>query len=201
MENVNVLIRNSTNKIDVSSSFKLKDADVVEIWDEVASYIEKSMLQTKGVTIPGFGTFSFVQKKLDVGNNKFLLIQRPVFSIAEKFAQTHGLQHTKYPVTGSIPVLPLNYSAIANETRYTRDDVELCVKHVLQVFNRSVQSKKNVEFTFNTIGKMQIRDNKVKMKFFKEFVNSFDSSGKVLNEMQNVRRENYYIFVIFEIRI
>lgn len=145
------------------------------------------MTQTKGVQIPNFGTFTFVQKKIDIGNSKYVLVQRPVFSIAEKFAQTHGLNCTKYPVTGSVPVHPLNYTAIANETPFTRDTIENCVKHVLQVFNRSVQSRKNVEFTFTGIGKLQIRNSKVKMKFFKEFVNSCDQTGKVVSEMQNVR--------------
>ena len=98
--------------------------DVVHIWDEVSLYIEKFMSQTKGVTIPNFGTFSFVQKKTDIGNNKYVLIQRPVFTIAEKFAQTHALTFTKHPVNGIIPVHPLNYAAIANETAFIRDDIE-----------------------------------------------------------------------------
>jgi len=160
--------------------------DVVHIWDEVSRYIEKFMLQSKGVAIPGFGTFSFIQKKIDIGTNKFLLTQRPVFAISEKFGQTHRLKFAKYPVAGQIPVHPLNYSAIANETAYKRDDIDAGVRHVLQVFNRSVASRKNVEFTFTGIGKLQIRDFKVKMRFFKEFVNSCDGSGKVVEEMQNV---------------
>ena len=81
---------------------------------------------------------------------------------------------------------PLNYSAVAQETAFTRDDVEQCVKHILQVMNRSVQSRKNVEFTFTTIGKMQIRDSKVKMKFFKDFIANFEESGKIIEDMQNV---------------
>jgi nucleoid DNA-binding protein len=158
---------------------------VAQIWSEVSNYIDKHMSQSKGVNIPNFGTFSFVQKKIDVGNSKFVLAQRPVFVIAEKFAQTHGLSYTKYPVSGNVPVHPLNYIAIANETPYSRDDVESCIRHILQVFNRNLQSKKNVELTFNNIGKLQIRNNKVKMKFFKDFVNMCDSTGKVLTEMQN----------------
>ena len=137
------------------------------------------------MSLPGFGTFSFVQKKIDIGNSKLILVQRPVFSIAEKFAQTHGLHCTKYPVAGNIPVHPLNYASIANETAFTRDDVETCVKHILHVMNRSVQSRKNVEFTFNGIGKLQIRDSKVKMKFFKEFIRNFDDSVKIIADMQN----------------
>lgn len=144
------------------------------------------MSQSKGVAIPGFGTFSFVQKKIDIGNNKIVLMQRPVFAISEKFAQNHSLNYTKYPVAGNVPVHPLNYTAISTETAFTRDDIETCVKHVLQVFNRSVQSRKNVEFTFNGIGKLQIRNMKVKMKFFKDFVSTFDESGKVVSDMQNV---------------
>lgn len=145
------------------------------------------MIQTKGVSIPGLGTFTFIQKKTDVGNNKFMLIQRPVFVISEKFSQTHGLVNAKYPVAGSIPVHPLNYIAIANETAFSRDDIEVCVKHVLQVLNRSVQAKKNIEFTFTGIGKLQIKNCRIKMKFFKQFVNSVDQSGKAVTEMQNVK--------------
>lgn len=55
----------------------------------------------QGVLIPGLGTFTFSQKKLDVGNNKYLLIQRPIFILLEKFCQTHQIHVTKYHVTGN----------------------------------------------------------------------------------------------------
>ncbi|CAF1282917.1 unnamed protein product, partial [Didymodactylos carnosus] len=156
---------------------------VIHIWNAVSSHIENYMKQSKGVSIPGFGTFSFIHKRTDVGNNKYLLVQRPVFAISEKFAQTHGLKFTKYPINGSIPIHPLNYFAIQNQYSYSRDQIEQCVKHVLQVFNRSVAAQRNVEFTFTRIGKLQIRDGKVKMRFFKDFVNDVDGSGKVLEEI------------------
>ena len=114
-----------------------------------------------------------------MGNNKYLLIQRPVFAFSEKFGQTHNLKFTHYPVNGSIPVHPLNYFHIQTQSVYTRDQIEQCVKHVLQIFNRSVAAQRNVEFTFSRIGKLQIRDGKVKMKFFKEFIDAVDgNSGK-----------------------
>ena len=52
--------------------------------------------------------------------------------------------------------------------------------------NRSIQARKNIEFTFNSIGKLQIRDSKVKMKFFKDFIGNFEDSGKIIADMQNV---------------
>ncbi|CAF4632566.1 unnamed protein product [Rotaria sp. Silwood1] len=160
-----------------ASIVNLTDDDVVKIWDAVSAYIESYMKQSKGVTIPGFGTFTFIHKRIDVGNNKYLLIQRPVFAFSEKFAQTHSLKFTHYPVNGSIPVHPLNYFYIQTQSTYTRDQIEQCVKHVLQVFNRSVAAQRNVEFTFSRIGKLQIRDGKVKMRFFKDFVNAVDGNG------------------------
>lgn len=58
------------------------------------------MALQKGVNIPGIGTFTFSQKKLDIGNNKFMLIQRPVFVLSEKFAQTHALENPKHFTPG-----------------------------------------------------------------------------------------------------
>jgi len=65
------------------------------------------------------------------------------------------------------------------------------VKHVLQVFNRSVAAHRNVEFTFTRIGKLQIRDGKVKMRFFKDFVNEVDGNvGKQpFDNTCNVRKK------------
>ena len=55
----------------------------------------------QGVHIQTLGTFTFIQKKLDIGNNKFILIQRPVFNISEKFAQNQALQYVKHHVPGN----------------------------------------------------------------------------------------------------
>ena len=61
---------------------------------------------SQGVTIAGLGTFTFSQKKIDVGSNKFIVIQRPVFVLSEKFAQTHSLQHTKQHTSGEQKAVP-----------------------------------------------------------------------------------------------
>lgn len=153
----------------------------------------------KGVTIPSFGTFTFIHKRIDVGNNKYILIQRPVFVLSEKFAQTHGLKFTRYPVNGSIPVHPLNYFYIQTQSTYSRDQIEQCVKHVLQVFNRSVAGQRNIEFTFSRIGKLQIRDGKVKMRFFKDFVTEVDGNGgkQYFDNTCNVRIKKKLILFLF----
>ena len=87
---------------------------------------------------------------------------------------------------GNIPVVQLNYAAMSFESPYDRDVVENCVREILGAVHRAVGAKKNVELTFNGIGRLQIRESKVKMKFYKEFINSMDGSGKLLDSLQNV---------------
>ena len=57
-------------------------------------------LSFQGVQIPGLGTFTFMRQKLEVGNKKFLLIQRPVFIMAEKLVQIHGLKQSRVYTPG-----------------------------------------------------------------------------------------------------
>ncbi|XP_052241706.1 coiled-coil domain-containing protein 81-like isoform X6 [Dreissena polymorpha] len=163
----------------------LTEDDVAAVWENVSRFIEKQMSQQKGVQIQSLGTFTFSQKKLDIGNNKFILIQRPVFNISEKLAQSQGLQYVKHHVPGQIPVVQLNFAAMSFESPYDRDTVESCVREILGAVQRAIGSKRNVELTFGGIGKLMIRDSRVKMKFFKEFINQMDGSGKLLDSMQN----------------
>ncbi|XP_005103098.1 coiled-coil domain-containing protein 81 [Aplysia californica] len=163
----------------------LSEDDVSSVWENVSNYIEKQMTQQKGVQIPGLGTFSISQKKLEIGNNRFILTQRPVFNISEKFAQTHGLQFQKYHVPGSIPVLPLNFASISFESPFDRDTVERCCKEIISSSARALASKRNIELCFSGIGRLTIREGRVKMKFYKEFINEMDSSGKLVDSMMN----------------
>uniref|UniRef100_A0A8C3YDC2 Coiled-coil domain containing 81 n=1 Tax=Catagonus wagneri TaxID=51154 RepID=A0A8C3YDC2_9CETA len=77
----------------------LSQEEVSTIWGNVSEFVEQQLSLHKGVHIPGLGTFTFTRQKLEVGNNKFILIQRPVFIMAEKLVQIHGLKQNKRPGT------------------------------------------------------------------------------------------------------
>ena len=64
-------------------------------------------------------------------------------------------------------------------TPFDRDTVELCVKEVLQAMGRSLAARKNIQFDFGNIGRLVIQDRKVKMRFFKDFIASLDTSGEM----------------------
>lgn len=95
--------------------------------------------------------------------------------------------------------MQLNFAAMAHESPFDRDTVESCVKEILGSVNRTVNTRKNVELVFSGIGRLSIRDSKVKMRFYKEFINQMDGSGKMLDSMQNVSyhvNESKYSYMI-----
>ncbi|XP_038169687.1 coiled-coil domain-containing protein 81 [Arvicola amphibius] len=163
----------------------LSQEEVSTIWGNVSEFVEKQLAMHKGVQISGLGTFTFTRQKLEVGNHKFILVQRPVFIMAEKLVQTHGLKQNKVFSPGDIPVVPLNFVMISLEGPFNRDTIEGCVKETLLFLSRSISVKQNVEFTFKGIGVLSIRDSKVKMRFYKDFLCSMDGSGTLTKALAN----------------
>lgn len=107
----------------------------------------------------------------------------------------HKIYFFHFP--GNIPVIQLNYAALSFESPFDRDTVENCVREILGAVSRGVSGKKNVELTFTGIGRLTVRDSRVKMRFYKEFINQMDGTGKLLDSMQNVSRMvwvNLYFF-------
>jgi hypothetical protein len=93
--------------------------------------------------------------------------------------------------TGNIPVVPLNFAALAFESPFDRDTVETCVREIIGTVSRAINSKRNVELAFSGIGRLTIRDARVKMRFYKEFINQMDGTGKLLDSMQNVNMRSH----------
>ncbi|KAJ7320046.1 hypothetical protein JRQ81_019557 [Phrynocephalus forsythii] len=164
---------------------KLTSEEILSIWDTVSEFVGKQLSMNKGVLIPGLGTFSFLRQKLQVGSNKYTVVQRPVFLLSEKLAQIHGLKFNRIHTPGDIPVVHLNFIVLSLEGPFNREVVEGCVRETLLSFSRSIATKQTVEFTFKGIGVLVIRDNKVKMKFYKDFLQTMDGSGNLLKALSN----------------
>ncbi|XP_063711963.1 coiled-coil domain-containing protein 81-like [Symsagittifera roscoffensis] len=164
----------------------LSDDDIASIWGYISEFIIKQLQQNKGVHIHGLGTFTYTKKVTGKSSGKKAKeINRPVFVISEKFVLQHCLPNQKIYQTGEIPVVPLNFAAVAFESPYHRDVVEACAKEVLTWLGRSVQSNSSVEFVFPDLGRLTIKEKKVKMRFFKEFINSLDDGKDVMKSMVN----------------
>ena len=73
----------------------------------------------------------------------------------------------------------LNYTMLANNTGFERETVEGCLREVLQAFARRISSGVNVNLDFSGVGRLVVKERKVKMKFFKEFIESMDEYGNL----------------------
>lgn len=167
----------------------LAEEDVLQIWVQVSQFVIRQLIQQKAVNMPGLGMFSVLQCRLDLGNNRSLVVQRPIFMLAEKFAKTHALTSTKYQSSGEIPVVQLNFAVISMEMGLERDVVEICIKEILSAFNRAVNTRKNVDLTFQNIGRLVIKDGKAKMKFTRDFLKTMDGTGTLaLSPLTNYMR-------------
>ena len=76
-------------------------ADITRIWDAISRVIIANLKSRKATLIKDIGTFNFVTKRVEVAQNKFLIIQRPVFVVAEKLVYIHNIQQHQHVITGS----------------------------------------------------------------------------------------------------
>ncbi|XP_070692346.1 coiled-coil domain-containing protein 81-like isoform X2 [Pempheris klunzingeri] len=164
---------------------RLSENDINSIWADVSSYIERQMTFQKGVHLAGLGTFTFSQQKLETGN-KFSLIQRPIFLLAGKLVQSLGLKQVR-PLAAAthLPVVQLNFTAVSQETPFSRDVVEGCIRETLVLLLRALASEQNVFLTFRGIGVLSFKNNKVRMKFNRDFINAMDGTGRLLLALNN----------------
>uniref|UniRef100_A0A3B4V356 CCDC81 HU domain-containing protein n=1 Tax=Seriola dumerili TaxID=41447 RepID=A0A3B4V356_SERDU len=158
-------------------------SDIDCIWADVSAYTERQMTLQKGVRLAGLGTFTFSQQKLDLGN-KFTVIQRPIFLLAGKLVQSLGLKQTR-PLAA---VVQLNFAAVSQEGPFSRDVVEGCIRETLLLLFRALASEQNVFVTFQGIGVLSFKNNKVRMKFNSDFINAMDGTGRLLLAFKNVSK-------------
>jgi len=158
---------------------KISNQLAIQIWITACQFIDKQLENDKAVQISQLGTFSFSSKRLDIGNNKFIIVQRPVFLLSQRLAQTHGLSYTKHHVSGEIPVVKMNFTAIAISMGKERDLVEGCIREIMQCLSRVIAYREPVSFIFYNIGFLMVRDFRARVKFTPDFIKRMDGTGEL----------------------
>ncbi|XP_065648367.1 coiled-coil domain-containing protein 81 isoform X4 [Hydra vulgaris] len=176
-----LIIISFSNKNSIIKKLGLTPQEVFDIWDNVSQFVEHHLENKKAVKIPGLGVFTFTSVKLDVSQKKFILIQKPVFVISEKFAQNHKLSQVKHSIPGDIPVIPINYSALSHNLNISRDVVEASIKEVINAFAHSIEYNPTCHLGFTTLGSILIHNNLVKMKFLPCFLEKIQQSVGLAN--------------------
>ncbi|XP_077941072.1 coiled-coil domain-containing protein 81 isoform X3 [Gasterosteus aculeatus] len=160
---------------------QLSANDVQCIWAAVSAYIERQMTIQKGVHLAGLGTFTFSQQKSDTGNKR-TTTQRPIFLLAGRLIQSLGLKQVR-PLAAAtkLPVVQLNFAAVSQGTQFSRDVVEGCVRETLLLLFRALASEQDIFLTFQGIGVLSFKNNKVRMKFSRGFIDATGGTGRPLS--------------------
>ncbi|KAG5461050.1 MAG: hypothetical protein BJ554DRAFT_6820 [Olpidium bornovanus] len=87
------------------------------------------------------------------------------FIPAQNFTKIPGLHGTRCNLINVAPTEPLNYSAIASTTAFTRDDVELGIKDIALGMFRVVKERDSAVFPLPGIGKIIFWHGQVRLKY------------------------------------
>ncbi|XP_068597719.1 coiled-coil domain-containing protein 81-like [Brachionichthys hirsutus] len=178
-------VASEADKRNLPTLAQLSENDIKSIWVDVSNYIERQMTLQKGVHVPGLGTFTFSQQNLDLGN-KCIMIQRPIFLLSGKLAQSVGLKQVRPLAEAThLAVVKLNFMAVAQQASLGRDTVEGCIRETLVLLSRALAAEINVFLALSGIGVLYFKNNKVRMKFNQHFINAMDEKGHLLLAFKN----------------
>ncbi|NXK00361.1 CCD81 protein, partial [Corythaixoides concolor] len=127
---------------------ELTTNEICKVWAGTSSYIRKQLLQRKAVEI-GIGTFALVPARATVGEDKVLLVERPVFKLCRFLKKFYQLKCAKTKIPDETPCVQLDFEQIAAAIRFRPEIVQRCVHETLLFFAGALQEKKEVEFSFN----------------------------------------------------
>lgn len=171
--------KRSSAKSKLLSDAGIGEKDVLTIWDALSRYIRDEMSRKRGVLIPGFGTFTYVEQRLDIGNKKELLKLKPFFLLSDKFAQTHSIQFEKEHVNTAIPVHRVNYAAVSEVTKrkYSRQIVETVLNEAFMAIDHFIRAEGVISIPFVGVGSFKLVgvNPKPKAQSFFQFSSAMES--------------------------
>eukprot|EP01147_Barroeca_monosierra_P010280 gene10280-2428_t len=142
----------------------LAEEDVANIWFGVSQFIATALSEGKAVNVRGLGRFA-----LSVVDWK-----TPIFQLSEQFVQKHNLKSPIKQEASNAATLALNFSEISRVTKHHRDDVERCFDEILKALDTQIRepSPRGLSLLFFGVGKLTIRNAKVRFAFFTKFLDN-----------------------------
>ncbi|XP_014903060.1 coiled-coil domain-containing protein 81 isoform X2 [Poecilia latipinna] len=181
MSNI-LLLASEGDKRMLRGLLHLSKNDVECIWTEISFYIRRQMNLQKGVNLSGLGTFTFSLQNFNTGH-RFSNFHHPIFILAGKLSQSLGLHQVRWLAKAAhVPVVPLNFAAVSQQTPYSRDVVEGCVRETLAALHRALASERHIFLPLKGIGVLSFRNNKVQMKFSRDFINTISETHQTLKD-------------------
>eukprot|EP00055_Hartaetosiga_balthica_P012791 m.63203 g.63203 ORF g.63203 m.63203 type:complete len:766 (+) comp8062_c0_seq1:118-2415(+) len=171
-------VLNDARIAQLSTISHLTEEDVANVWFGVSQFIAAAITNGKGVHLSGLGTFS-----LSMVDDR-----TPIFKLSKSFSQTYNLITGKNPSSSNCSVVSLNFAQIAKSINQIKEDVEACYHEIMTALGNHIRTPKprGISLLFFGIGKLSIRDGKVRFSFFPKFQ---DNPYTLNNVEDNVEEE------------
>lgn len=148
------------------------------VWGHTCIFIGDQLVKGKAVTLPNLGTFSYLNKKTELGNRGTKITRIPIFITADSFCQSYNMKKETIPSSYvSVPSIGLNNSLLASQSSTIRDVVVDFQKEAMRCIGSAIRLGKNVSIEFEGIGYLGVLGGALKMTFNTDFVAAILVSG------------------------
>ncbi|XP_040979950.1 caldesmon-like isoform X2 [Aquila chrysaetos chrysaetos] len=144
----------------------------------------------RAVRIPGLGTFVVVRERVVSKEKDLVVVERPVFHLANAIARDHDLRYGCIDVPGHQHFEQLPYAQIASDNAVSEGTVQLCVERTMRLFRVCLENRDNVALVWRDVGMLIIQGRDVKMRFYTDFLKRLNGTDQMLQavlEMPEMR--------------
>ncbi|KAK2525585.1 hypothetical protein Q9966_011320 [Columba livia] len=162
---------------------KLERYELAKIWASTSYHLSLQLALHQAVRIPGIGTFAVVRKRVALGEQDLVIVERPVFQLEQAVAQDHELRCGCIDFPGHQDSEQLPYAEIASENAVSEGTVQLCMKRTTHLFHACLENRQNVAIIWRDVGMLIVQGKEIKMRFYLHFLERLNGTGKMLQAL------------------
>ncbi|KAJ3414067.1 Coiled-coil domain-containing protein 81 [Chytridiales sp. JEL 0842] len=166
------VIRVVCDKVPKSKRFSsLSEIELGDLWKESTNWIADQLSHRKSINFPGFGSFYIrkVNKAASVDSELYV----PYFLPAKSWEKVPGIQvNRNTAIVGTSAAETLNFSAVASQSGFKRDDIECGLKDIVHAIFKSLKAGSDITLPVSVIGKLYFQQKDIRLRFNNTFIES-----------------------------
>ncbi|XP_027597513.1 coiled-coil domain-containing protein 81-like [Pipra filicauda] len=154
------------------------------VWNAVSRYVQRQLLQHKGIRVPTLGSFDVVHTEIPVGD-RTVTLQRPMFYLARNLGGVSNLMDNNIDLTGDKPLEPLKYAQVAVEASVSRRKAESCILGTTSLLYHCLAKGAGAAFVLRDVGVLLIEGRRAHMRFYPDFLE--EMTGKKIQDRATMK--------------
>ncbi|KAK9504101.1 hypothetical protein O3M35_010518 [Rhynocoris fuscipes] len=140
---------------------------VLEVWKNISKLIINYLQHNKCMILKNIGIFSLGKWSLETGIRRELVHFQPVFKLSVDLLENYGLHQPKQYTDDKVPVAPINYCHLANESKVDKECVLYALQMITETLWKHLYRNEDIILDFPELGTLLIKKQVVKFNFSK----------------------------------